>query len=238
MSEIDDFPFYNGRPARLVARQWWLVLAGVALGFVALTAPIPWFAGRFGQFVPAVLFVLIPLAALAIATPQHWTALFRRLGWRDVVATVLVALLTLVVSFAAGWLFMKYHGAQANPAVKMISGQSQGELGLFFLKTAPQLLGEELVTILPMLAFMTLFHGPMGLARPKAIALAWLLSALLFAALHLPTYQWNFAQCFAVIGAARLVLSLGYLWTRNIWVSTGAHILNDWSLFGLALALA
>jgi len=52
----------------------------------------------------------------------------------------------------------------------------------------------------------------------------------MFGALHLPTYDWNFAQCFIIIGTARLVLSLAYIKTKNLWVSAGAHILNDWFL--------
>ena len=34
-------------------------------------------------------------------------------------------------------------------------------------------------------------------------------------------------QCIAVIGSTRLVLLLPYT-SLSIWVSTGAHILNDW----------
>ena len=34
---------------------------------------------------------------------------------------------------------------------------------------------------------------------------------------------------------ARLILLLPYIMTKNIWVSTGAHILNDWTLFIIAL---
>ena len=36
-------------------------------------------------------------------------------------------------------------------------------------------------------------------------------------------------------GHARLILLLPYIMTKNIWVSTGAHILNDWTLFIIAL---
>ncbi|MEU4314874.1 hypothetical protein [Nocardia sp. NPDC024068] len=32
------------------------------------------------------------------------------------------------------------------------------------------------------------------------------------------------------------VAALSYVVTKNIWVSTGAHIVNDWALFGLGLA--
>jgi len=35
-----------------------------------------------------------------------------------------------------------------------------------------------------------------------------------------------------VIGTARLVLTLPWILTKNIWVSTGAHIINDWLLLG------
>jgi membrane protease YdiL (CAAX protease family) len=31
---------------------------------------------------------------------------------------------------------------------------------------------------------------------------------------------------------ARLILTWAYIRTKNIWVSTGAHIINDWVLLG------
>lgn len=237
MRATNDFPFYNGTPERLSAWQWCRVLAGTALGFVVLIAPVPWFSSGLGQFVPSVLFVMIPLAALATATPRYWTVLFQRINWRDIGVVALIALITLVISLAAGLLVKTLHGTESNPVFEAIAMQSVAERQLFFLRTAVQLLGEELVTILPMLALMTLFHRHLGMTRKSAIVLAWLLSALIFGALHLPTYGWNFVQCFVVIGSARLVLSLAYLWTRNLWVSACAHIINDWTLFGLSLLL-
>ena len=65
--------------------------------------------------------------------------------------------------------------------------------------------------------------------------LAWLISAVWFGAAHLPTYGWNLAQAMIVIGGARLVLSLAFIRSKNLWVSAGAHILNDWSIFTVAL---
>ena len=61
------------------------------------------------------------------------------------------------------------------------------------------------------------------------------MSSLLFGLIHLPTYDWNLIQCIVVIGTARMVLTLGWILTKNIWVSTGAHIINDWLLFGVGL---
>jgi membrane protease YdiL (CAAX protease family) len=71
-----------------------------------------------------------------------------------------------------------------------------------------------------------------------AIVGAWLISSLLFGLIHLPTYDWNLIQCIVVIGTARMVLTLPWILTKNIWVSTGAHIINDWLLFGLGLLVA
>ena len=102
---------------------------------------------------------------------------------------------------------------------------------------APQLLGEELFTILPFLALLWWLHARAGIRRRKALVLAWLLSAIPFALVHLPTYGWDLLQCLSIIGTARLVLSLAYLLSRNLWVSTGAHVLNDWMLVGTALLL-
>jgi membrane protease YdiL (CAAX protease family) len=32
-----------------------------------------------------------------------------------------------------------------------------------------------------------------------------------------------------------MVLTLAWIKTRNIWVSTGAHIINDWLLFVMSI---
>lgn len=64
---------------------------------------------------------------------------------------------------------------------------------------------------------------------------AWLITAGVFGLIHFPTYNWNVLQCIMVIGSARLVLTLPWIMTKNIWVSTGAHIVNDWLLFLMSL---
>jgi len=46
-----DFPFYNGMPVSLSARQWLFVMAAVAAGFLVLVLPIPWPAGPLGALI-------------------------------------------------------------------------------------------------------------------------------------------------------------------------------------------
>jgi membrane protease YdiL (CAAX protease family) len=213
----------------LTGRAWALVLASLALGFAALSLPVP--AGA-AALLPALLFPLLPLLALrAVAGPGWRAALFRRLTLRDLGLACGIALANLVVSFSVAALVQARFGLASNPALATLAGQGAGERALFFLGTLPQLLGEELLTVLPLLALLSLLHGHLGWPRRKSLVAAWLLSALPFALAHLPTYQWNLAQCLLVIGSARLVLSLAYLRSRNLAVSTLAHVLNDWLLF-------
>ncbi|MBU1357947.1 MAG: CPBP family intramembrane metalloprotease [Gammaproteobacteria bacterium] len=233
-----DFPFYNARPTLVTALQWAFVLAAVVLGFGLLTTPLLTPTGRAAPYLAAILFPLVPLAALAIVARAHWKAIFSRVGLRDVKWMLLIALLNIVVTVCVALALNQAGTLNANAAVAGLKDLPVADRVLFFARTAPQLLGEELVTILPFLAVLYLLSAKAGLSRRQAILGAWLVSAAWFAALHLPTYGWNFVQCFVVIGSARLVLSLAYIMTKNVWVSTGAHIVNDWTLFVVFLLLA
>ncbi|MDM5136379.1 CPBP family intramembrane glutamic endopeptidase [Aeromonas salmonicida] len=231
-----DFPFYREGLHVLSARRWVLILLGVALGFSMLTVPIAFFKTTLGGFVPAILFPLIPLAVLAMMVGKRWRALFRTPTWRDVLLMVAIVGANILVSFTVAILLQLLFKMNTNPVNTLLAGASDTALILFYLKTAPQLFGEEVVSILPFLAILWFCHTKLSLSRKSAIITAWLCTALIFGALHLPTYEWNFLQCFLVIGTARIVLLSGYIITKNIWVSTGAHIINDWLLFTIMAA--
>lgn len=231
-----DFPFYNGAPTSISTWQWLFVMAMLTVGFLGLALPIHWPGGVFGQFAPAVLFWLLPLAALAFVARGHWTVLFGRVGWREIKLMFGFALLNIVVSMSVGAIVFALTSVTPNAAMAKLVGFDAMERVLFFAKTIPQLFGEEVITILPFLALMQLFGKGFGVGRRGAIVAAWLISSALFGLIHLPTYDWNFVQCLVVIGSARLVLTLPWIMTKNIWVSTGAHIVNDWLLLsGVAL---
>ena len=151
---------------------------------------------------------------------------------------VLAAVLAILCSLASALVVQQFASVAPNPLAASAAVMSAAELARTFLSTAPQLLGEELLTILPFLAILHLAMVRWGLGRRSALALALLGSTLIFCAAHLPTYGWNWAQCFGVIGAARVVLTLAYIATRKLWVSTVAHILTDWTEFTLVFLAA
>ena len=231
----NDFPFYNGVPQEVSGRRWFFVMGMVILGFLVLTIPVPLFAGRLGQYIPVILFLAIPLLGLAIAVPKHWKAIFRKVKGRDVLWMGGFALLNIIVSMGIATIMSKGFGTHTNAAIAGLTDLTTLELVLFFLKTIPQLIGEEVLTILPFLALMNLLYTRREHSRKSSIVWAWLISAVIFGLAHLPTYGWDVMQCVIVIGSARLVLMLPYLLTKNIWVSTGTHILNDWIIFSIAI---
>lgn len=232
---VGDFPFYNGAPTVITGAQWLLVMVATGLAFGLLIAPIAWPGGAAGAWIPALLFPAIPLAALAWVAPEGWRSIFGKVGVRELRLMLGFALLNIAVSMGVGTLVQAYFGVSANAAAAQLAVLDGAERVQYFARMAPQLLGEELVTLLPFLALMHWLTNRCGTGRKKAIVAAWLLSALVFGLLHLPTYNWNWVQCVAIIGSARLVLSLPWIMTKNIWVSTGAHIANDWLLFSLSL---
>ncbi|MEV0358518.1 CPBP family intramembrane glutamic endopeptidase [Nocardia sp. NPDC050697] len=222
-----DFPYYAGEPIGLGARQWVLAWLSVAVGFAALVLlPQP---DSIAALLPRALFVVLPLAVLAVLARPYWSALFRPVRGRDVLTMVGFGVLNVVVSSVLGLLVAAVFGANANPATDGIEGA--GEVLAFYLGTGIQLVGEELFTVIPFLALLYFLTRRGAVSRKTAIAVAWLATAVWFGAAHLPTYDWNFAQCFIVIGGARLVLTLAWIRTKNLWVCSGAHILNDWVLF-------
>jgi hypothetical protein len=211
---------------------------GVGAGFFVLTLGLGSAIPTLRGFVPTILYVAIPLTVLAWVSGGHWQALFRKIRGRDVLLMFGFAALSLVVTVTSSFLLIDLETATLNATVVGLAEQSTGGLVLSYLRTAIQLVGEEIMTILPFLALLYLFATLAKTGRAVAIILAWVITALLFAAAHLPTYGWNVVQALSGVGIARLILTLPYILTRNLWVSSGAHILNDWAMFSASLLLA
>jgi uncharacterized protein len=236
--EGPDFPYYTGSPVTISPGGWLLAIAATATGFAALVTPMPFTDDNVTGWARVAAFVLLPLLGLILAAPGHWKALFGRVGLREVKLMFGFAFLNIIISMAIGGLIKTFGTVASNSSIANAADLEGGALFAFFAKIAPQLLGEELITMIPFLAILALATGMAGLSRNKAVLAAWLLSALIFGMLHLPTYDWNWVQCIVVIGSARLVLTWAYIYTKNLWVSTGAHIINDWFLLSTTVFLA
>lgn len=232
-----DFPYYADNPPAISGAGWLLVLAGTMVGFAAIVTPLPFEDGVLRGWLRTVVFVALPLLAFAMVAPGRWKEIFRHVGVREVLLMFGFAILNIIITMSVGALLQTFGSTTSNSGIANAADLEGARLASFFGKVALQLFGEELITILPFLALLWFLHAKAGLSRNAAVLVAWLLSAIAFGLLHLPTYDWNIIQCLLVIGTARLVLTLAYIWTKNIWVSTGAHIINDWAILGATVLL-
>lgn len=232
----DDLPFYNGQPYQITWQDWFAILTATICGFIVLIAPPALLRSGPAAIFPALIFAMLPFVTLAIVSGGRITALFRRYGLKAFAQSILFAALTFVVSVTVGLALVDRVTMAENPIGDTLTSLQHGQIAWFLLETFIQLVGEEVATILPLLAVLWGCYTVLQLSFRISLSIAVALSTLWFSAMHLPTYDWNLVQCFGVIGISRLILTTAYLYTRNLWVSASAHIANDWLMFALVHA--
>lgn len=221
-----DFPYYNGTPVEISVGKWILVWVSAAVAILALMfIPQP---NNFVAILPRALFVAIPLAVLALVAGRHWTAIFRRVRAVDVGNMFFFAALNIAITFAVGGVVSLLFPVAPNTTIADAGSSGVADTIALYVGSGIQLVGEEIFVVLPFLALMYFLFAKAGVSRKTAIILAWIISAVWFGAAHLPTYDWNWVQAIVVIGSARIALTLAFIRTKNLWVSAGAHIINDW----------
>lgn len=229
----DDFPFYNDDKLAFTPLQsifLMVVSIGSIIIFINQSNLIPSFLNPF-------INIIFPLGALMLVVKSNWKKLFRKVYFKDILLVIGVLILNIIVSGLVGALAMKFFGAVTNPAVHSIQNASTSDNILFFLKIIPMLFGEELITFIPFLVILQFSKRTLNLSRKQSVIIAWVASAIIFGAVHLSTYNWNFVQAIVFIGIARLILTFPYIKTKNILISFFVHVLNDWILFLPALLL-
>ncbi|MES2630434.1 MAG: CPBP family intramembrane glutamic endopeptidase [Patescibacteria group bacterium] len=232
-----DFPYYNDKPVKVETWKWIVAWASTFVGFLVLSFYPA--SNNIESILPRILFMAIPLVTFALLLRTSWKAIFKKPRLKDYWLMVVFAAFNMVLTPILALLVTVFGFPTAgNAAGDGLVGAGAGELLAFYTGTAIQLLGEELIVIIPFLATLSILHLRFGVSRKKAILWAWLISAIWFGALHLPTYQWNIIQVMVIIAGARIALTLAFIRTKNIWVSTGAHIINDWVLFTVLMITA
>lgn len=232
-----DFPYYNDKPVKVPIWKWIVAWASTFVGFLVLSFYPA--SNDIESIVPRILFAAIPLVTFALLLKPYWKAIFKKPRAKDYWYMVLFAGFNMVLTPILALLVTLFGFPTAgNTAAGGLADASVIELIAFYVGTGIQLFGEELVVIIPFLAVLSILHSRFHVSRKKSIFWAFLVSAVWFGALHLPTYQWNIVQAIVIIGGARIALTLAFIRTKNIWVSTGAHIINDWVLFTAAMLFA
>lgn len=220
-----DFPFYNDIP-KLSIVDWIILLFGPLLFVAILLLPFSLNSNAF-----AVLSCLLCLIPVVYVSKGNLKLFFRIPERRDIKLIVLCFISYFIYAIIMATL-LDYFGLStaANPVFGMHMDV------MFFVSSAIQLMGEELFKIILLIISMFVVYRFTN-KRKLAVVLGVVVSLLLFALLHLPTYNYNFFQCIFVIGIGGIFNLFAYLKTKNVVASYLVHILIDFVPFIMSIII-
>ena len=219
-----DFPFYNDNS--VPSWHGWLLL-GVSL-FVAVALNVSTFLPVDRTAFKAFLVFLLPLAALLFVAHGNIGTIIKKPRLGDIPLILIVTVLSMVYSLAAGALSGFIVGAPTHGNPLMGETIDAGRIALIFV----QLFGEELFKINMLLGILLLLFRRSG-NRKSAIVIATLVTALVFGLAHYAAYG-SIVQILLVQGLGCIIDVFAYLKTKNILTSYAAHLLLDFIPLGLA----
>lgn len=117
-----------------------------------------------------------------------------------------------------------------NPIKEQFSGSLVNSFLLLF-KTVFMLAGEEILVTVPLVIIVSLLIHKTKISKSKAVIISTILTAIIFGAIHLPTYQWNLFQCFVVVALTRIPFTIVSLKSDSMITGIAGHIVFDWIIF-------
>lgn len=218
-----DFPAIH-------AKNWqWILSFVITFSSMLVTPLIVKAFSIYNPYLSVSIMSGIAILGLLVLHPLVPFQLFRPLRKGDTLIVVVGTIVTiLMVTVAANYFERMGFKTAENPIVNFLV---KGNMVQLFVVSWIQFIAEEIYFALP---FLLVFEKTKSLPRFFRIFFALLISSLIFGGLHLSTYSFNFLQSFFMIGFVRLLLSVTYLWTKNLTVSYLVHGLYDWILLVLA----
>ncbi|SHH65282.1 hypothetical protein SAMN02745245_01847 [Anaerosphaera aminiphila DSM 21120] len=220
-SDYTDFPFKDTSNLK-----WFFSIVVLLFGF-----SVTFLSTLISNIVVLLVFFMgTCFLSLFILDRHFFKKIFRPLKSKDLSSIITTLILTYVVAiFILSNVNIEMN---ENPIVDLIT---KDNILIIFITSIVQLLGEEILFVVPFLFVFNKFEAKSN--RNIAILVAWIVSSLFFGILHLPTYSYNLVQSLVVIGGVRFILSLSYIWTKNLTVTYIVHVLYDWIIIFLSVFL-
>lgn len=242
--------FTNINSTKLTFKQWLIILGSNLLAYCCLMMPgiqipdflifdenHPTFVSGIFQILIVALFLGIQILGVQLATGNRWHHLFHGLKAKEWLWVLAFFILAYIISVLSGMIAQKLFGSVSGNAAAGLTMKTPHVWLIFFYQrfsSAIQILGEEFLAIMPLLAVTQLATSA---KLPHPLLWGNLASTLIFALLHLSTYDYNLGYVILGLAFTRLVLNWSFTKTHNIWVSFLVHFLFD-TLSFLILLLA
>lgn len=236
---------------KLTSTQWLVILASNILAYCCLIMPginVPelltfddnhptFLAGGF-QLLVVTVFLIIQIVGAQLATGKKWHQLFHWPHPKEWIWALGFLIVTYIVSVMSGIISQKLFGSVSSNAAAGLTLSTPHVWQIFLYQrfsSAIQIMGEEFLAIMP---FLAIIQGANKAKLPKPVWWGNLGSALIFALLHLSTYDYNLGYVILGLAFTRVVLNWAFIKTHNMWISFLVHFLFDTVAFLLLVIVA
>ena len=213
-----DLPFLNG-DSRFTTKNVAILLIGFLITVVA-TFIIP---PNGNVMLKAILFTVPQLLAIVYVFKDDMSNIFRMPKPRDIVIVIIGVILMFVFGILSNFIGMALGiPAQTNNSVN-------GSPLILIIRSIIQLLGEELVKVIPLIIIVAYLYKSIG--RKAAIIVAIIISQIIFALVHIPAYGFSIGFLLLYMGFSSIVLPLVYVKTKNVVLAYLIHLFYDLYVF-------
>ncbi|WP_458454123.1 CPBP family glutamic-type intramembrane protease [Methanobrevibacter sp.] len=214
-NENEDFPFYNDNP-KLTKNQWITLIIGVlaTITFLAWPKSMP-------QYITSITLFLLMIIPISIVSRGKLGYLFKIPKKRDIVLIILLYIGYYIYVITVAALLFKYGYDLAFNKILTVDDSK-----LMLLGAAVQLIGEELIKVIPFLIILHVSYKH-NHNRKRSFLIALTFTLILFSLLHYKAYDGHLLQIFLIIGLGSIFDMLAYFTTKNVTVSYILHIMID-----------
>lgn len=205
------------------------------LAFVPIIFLVSFIAAFFkikNEIIIASLISILCLLSLKIVDKNFARKVFLLPRAKDIIYTIVGFLISILGIMLLSILMSNWNiKTDANPIFDMLNDDN---IVSFFISSCIQFIAEEILFIVP---FLFVINKMKTESEFLKVVVALIFSSFIFGAMHLSTYNFNIVQSLVVISLVRVAVSMSYILSKNLTVTYVVHILYDWSIILLYLAV-
>lgn len=214
-NENEDFPFYNDNP-KLTKNQWITLIIGVLATIIYLVWP-----NSIPQHITSITLFLLMIIPISIVSRGKLGYLFKIPKKRDIVLILILYIGYYLYVITVAALLFRYGYDFASNEILTVDDSK-----LMLLGVAVQLIGEELIKVIPFLIILHVLYK-YNHNRKLSFLIALTFTLILFSLLHYKAYDGHLLQIFLIIGLGSIFDMFAYFKTKNVTVSYILHIMID-----------
>ncbi|WP_296882527.1 type II CAAX prenyl endopeptidase Rce1 family protein [uncultured Methanobrevibacter sp.] len=211
-----DFPFYKKNP--YIPKWGWFVL------FIALIMGV---LLASDSIIVSIIGCLVLVVPVLYFLNWDYHAIFQKPKAKDIALAVALFIGYMIYSIAMG-IILEHFGITSPGTVEQSSVNIFSIFSLVF-----SLMGEEFMKFIPFIFFLRVFYKYSN-NRKLSVILSIIIVMIFFASLHAYNFtMFLFALC--IQGFGSIFEYIGYVKTKNMWISYLTHLLTDLFVFSTML---